>query len=271
MADIARRRGIEHVVLAAPRGDAHAIALGGDEVVELVCVDPGGVDDHARSEAAFVRPYDPASAGAAIEAEDLLVESEVDAVDARALREGDGELKGVDDPRARRPQGRDRLVRDVRLEREELVSLNDAQVVDAVRDTATKKLGEPRARLVGGADDQRSDPLEVRPELLAERGHEPRALDVEPRHEATRLGVEAGVDDRRVRLGGPAADVLLALDDAGRDLEARELSSDDAAADTGAHDHDVVVGFRHSSPLVGNRCRYSPPTGRYSAVHPRER
>ena len=103
VADIARRRGVEHVVLAAPRGDAHAIALGGDEVVELVCVDPGGVDDHARSEAAFVRPYDPASAGAAIEAEDLLVESEVDAVDARALREGDGELKGVDDPRTRRP------------------------------------------------------------------------------------------------------------------------------------------------------------------------
>ena len=63
---------------------------------------------------------------------DLRVELEADAVGGGIFRQRDGQAEGTDDRAGRRPEGRDRVWRDVRLEFAQAVPLDDLEAGHAV-------------------------------------------------------------------------------------------------------------------------------------------
>ena len=207
--------------------------------MEDVGVDAGGVHDAAGGEVACRRGDLPGAVDA-LEARDLGVEAELDAVLIGVLGKRPVELERVHDGCRGSPERGDHIIGQIGLELAQAVARDDLEALDAIRDTAVEQRLKCGEALLVRADDERADVLEVDAQILAERPHERSAAHVELRHERARLRVESCMDDGRVGLRRAAADILLTLDDADREPPLGELPCGGGTGDTGADDHYVI-------------------------------
>ena len=233
---MAAGRAVQQEVIAAARGDRHAVVR--DHVVDHVGVHARRVHDDLRLQVALVGMHNPAALNLR-QARNDGVKLELDAVLRRILRQREGQAKRADDAAGRRVQRSDRVVADVRLHGHQLVALDDAQSLDAVLHAVLVQLHQVRAILLAEHDDEAAvlDVMEV--QLLGQPGHDAAAFDIQLRHQAAVRRIVAGVNDGAVGLGGAAADVLLALDHEHIGLLARQLAGNRAAGNASADNDDI--------------------------------
>jgi hypothetical protein len=125
-------------------------------------------------------------------------------------RERTCHLGELDDARVRRVQSRQAA--HVRLDLAQLVGVEPAQALDAVRAPAALELVEPRQLTLARCDDQLADPHRADTGVLAVGVQLARTLHAQPRFQRTRRVVDAGVDHAAVRSCLPAADKWCAIE-----------------------------------------------------------
>ena len=120
---------VDQAIVAAARRDMQLARA--DLIVQHVGVDARRVDNGAGLERAVVSLDVPVAVFGA-DGGDFCVKLEANAVGGGVFRQGDGQAEGADDRAGRRPEGRDRVRGDVRLEFAQAVALDDLEAGHAV-------------------------------------------------------------------------------------------------------------------------------------------
>ncbi len=231
---------VEHDQLAAPRRDREAVVA--EHAVELVRAQARGVDEKARG------PGSPARAGHA-QASPV---QPLDRVHRRAAPQlaagrdrlgGEGQRRGerADDPLVGDLQGASCAGAEVRLAPVELLH---SQLADRLVAVGPRALDDPRELgelLLVPGHQQRPGGLDRYPDSLRVAAEQLVAAHHQPRLERARLGVEPGVQQRRVGLAGAGAHVRARLEQHHAQVEARELARDRAAHHSRPRDQDIGV------------------------------
>ena len=178
--------------------------------MELVGVQPGGVDHHLGLHVPLGGGHLPAAVDL-LNARDLTVELELDAVAGGVLRQGEGEPEGAHDGPGGGVQGGHRLVADVGFHPDQLVPLHDAQALHPVGHAVFIQLVQRRAVVLADHDHKAAVVLIGEVQLLGQSGHQAAALHVQLGHQRAVGRVVPRVDDGAVGLGGAAAHILLPL------------------------------------------------------------
>ena len=238
--------GVKQVELALARDDLNPV--GTDHVVDGIGIDASRVHDRTAQDVTG-GGVEAEAAIRAVDARHLGVKAEGDAVCNRALRHATYEAEGVGDARRRRVEGAHGLIGDVWLHLLELVALDDTQALNAVPDASVEQRLEGRSAILARTHDEGAAAVVRDPQLVAEREHEPVALDVEPCHERASLGVIARVDERGIGLRGALADVVRTFQHQDVSVASRELPGNRAARYARADNDDVVHRNWHE-PLL---------------------
>ncbi len=240
MADELAGELVEDDELTAARGDGEGVVA--ELPVEFVGVQSGGVDEEAGAQqAAAGGQFMVGGAGDALHP---AVEMQVDTAADGLGGVGEGGRPRADDALAGDVERAQGAGSEVRFAAAQLVGVDQAGLVVAV---ALGLGGERRQRVqlrpVPG-DEQGADRFDG-DTGLGRVGREP-ALSVayEPGLQRTGHGVETGVQDRRVGLGGSVADVVGGVHEGRTQPAAGELAGDGRTDDSGADDDHVVEGVR---------------------------
>ena len=129
---------------------------------------------------------------------------------------------------------------EVRLEDVELVDRYAPRGRVAVLGRFAGDAGEGLLLLGRPRDQERTRPLDRDAEPRAVLQEQRMAAPHEPSLERAGLGVEARVQDRRVRLAGAGADVVAGFEEDAGDLVLREVARDRRTDHAGADDGDIV-------------------------------
>ena len=172
--------GVVQQEIVAPAGDDGHIVVG-HHVVQLVGVQPGGVDDHFRLHVALDGGYLPAAVDL-LDVGDLAVKLELHAVAGGVLRQGEGEAEGAHNAAGGGVQRRHRLVADVGLHLHQLIPLHDAQALHSVGHAVGVQLVQRGAVLLAHHHHQRAVLLVGEVQLPGQLGHEQAARHVQLGH-----------------------------------------------------------------------------------------
>ena len=228
---------VEQAIVAAARRDMQLARA--DLIVQHVGVDARRVDDGACLKRAAVRLNDPMAIFGA-DGGDFCVKLEANAVGGGVFRQGDGQAEGTDDRAGRRPEGRDRIRRDVRLKFAQAVPLDNLKTGHAVFHAVFIERVQARSLRFRHADDEAAAAAIWEVQFTGQRLHQLAAAQIEFCHQAAVRGVEARMDDGAVGLAGAAADVLLALEHEEAALTAAQVAGDGAARHARA-DNDHII------------------------------
>jgi len=152
------------------------------------------------------------------------------------LGRGDGQVPGAHDAAGGRQQRLDDRFREIGLAPPGLLPGEQLQPRHAVDAAPVPQFVQGRQLIVGEGQDERAVALEGHGELFADLVVHGVAGHVEPGFQGTRLGVEAGVDDGAVGLGGGVGDIALLLDQERLELVAAQLAPDEAPDDPASDD-----------------------------------
>ena len=258
MRDEAARILVQQAVIAAPRRDVQL--AGRYHVVQHVRIDARGVDDIARFKIAVIgvdRPIAvlPRKAG------DFGIELEFHAVVKGILCQRNGQIERADDAAGRRPECGDGVFRHVRLQLVQALRIHDLELLYAVFHAVFIQRAQLRQILLGHAHNERAVHFERKIKILRKLRHHEIAFEIHFCHQASVRGVESGVDNGAVGLGGSAAHVLRLFQHQHPPLVAGQVPRDRAAGNACADDDDVV---QKDSSFICQRKSGSPnkPSGR---------
>ena len=203
------RRVVQQEVIAAPGNDLHRVG-GIHGVVQLVRMHTGGVHHQARLKAALVGLHAPAALNRG-KAGDGGIKLELYAIFCGVLGKSIGQAKGADDAAGGCPQGSHRVIGNVRLHLDQLVTFDNAQALYAVGHAVFVQLYQIRAVLLAQTHHQAAALVVGKIQFFGKGRHTAAALHIQLGHQAAVGGIVACMDNGAVGLGGAAADILLLI------------------------------------------------------------
>ena len=196
---------VEDDQLAAARCDGEPVVAG--HAMDLVRVQPGGVDDPACRQRALRRVDPPLPAVQPAQARDPGEAAQLDAGEDGLRGAGQRRRPRADDVLVGHLQRAERSGAEVRLATVQLVDADRRSAVIAVAAGVVFDGGQALELLVGPGDEQRARALERDTDVFGVVEQQAVATRDEPGLHRAGLGVKAGVQDRGVGLAGTGADI----------------------------------------------------------------
>ena len=196
---------IQQIVVAPAVDDGHF--LGGNQIVDLACVDTGGIDHHFGKEISLGSVDQPAALHL-LQTNHLGIEGKGCAVGGGIFRQGNIQTEGAHDGAAGGPESRHRIIADVGLHPNQLFPVDDPQFLDTVGNALFVELAKLGTVLFRHAQHQAAAAVIVEVQVFGQLLHKIAAPDVQLCHQASGLRIKAAVDNGGIGLAGAAADIL---------------------------------------------------------------